>query len=583
MMSHAFSARPAVLVFAAVLIAGTAGAPASAALSKEDSLCRRYLGTRVRVLADTIVNEGRKCNRDRSRGRLDPSVDCNDPDSPTFPGLAKVARAADKVADIAAKKCSSGVSTPSANGYASCPTPCDTAVPSITSYDDVAACLVCLAKSEASTALDAVYGSSPAIQSQADDAWRCQNSYIGPEIRSYIKKRVIEQQKCQYKEDRGSIGSLDCQTADLTGAIGKKLAKLQAEVDKCSDQDLAVLTSCSATSTTEELSCLSNAAVAMADALFTDVYPEPSVPVSDCAADNLLDVSGAPGPGTGGGVVGNPVPQVSGSCDGTTVTVHSNGIPTYQYINITPNGLQEKSYSFTFPQFPAVAASPTNVPLLGTMGVAVNGVPLFGVNEGPQPASDAYGDPAAAMILDECGSHSAQQGTFHIHKIETKCLLQSEVTSFQPWNDPDPSPSEPSPIVGYAFDGFPIYGPYECTDASCTSVQEMRSAWDSTNYETGTVGCASSAACSNGYCADVMINGTQTTACVPRTCVWSNNAYTAKAGSQYLDQCNGHVGPNGDYHYHATATFPYILGCYRGTPTNNGGMGVQPGGSCPTN
>lgn len=23
-------------------------------------------------------------------------------------------------------------------------------------------------------------------------------------------------------------------------------------------------------------------------------------------------------------------------------------------------------------------------------------------------------------------------------------------------------------------------------------------------------------------------------------------------------------GPNGDYHYHATDTFPYILGCYAG-------------------
>ena len=49
----------------------------------------------------------------------------------------------------------------------------------------------------------------------------------------------------------------------------------------------------------------------------------------------------------------------------------------------------------------------------------------------------------------------------------------------------------------------------------------------------------------------------------------------------YLDECNGHVGPSGDYHYHTTATFPYILGCYRGTPTNNGGNGTPPGGSCP--
>jgi hypothetical protein len=275
------------------------------------------------------------------------------------------------------------------------------------------------------------------------------------------------------------------------------------------------------------------------------------------------------------------MPSLSASCGSSTVTVLSNGIPTYQYVALTPNGLQAKSYTFTFPRYPAIAASVTNVPLLGNVGVAVNGIPIYGVNEGPQPASDAYGDPIAANILDECGSHSAQQGTFHNHKMLVKCLTQAAVAVSQPWNDPDPSPSVPSPIIGYAFDGFPIYGPYECVDLACSSVQKMQSSWDNTGYQMGTVGCTSSMACSSGYCTDVSIAGAETTACVPKTCVWSNNDYSAKAGSQYLDQCNGHTGPNGDYHYHTTTTFPYILGCYRGTPTNNGGTGTPPGGSCP--
>jgi len=39
-----------------------------------------------------------------------------------------------------------------------------------------------------------------------------------------------------------------------------------------------------------------------------------------------------------------------------------------------------------------------------------------------------------------------------------------------------------------------------------------------------------------------------------------------------LDACNGHVGPttefpSGAYHYHATTKFPYLLGCYAGTPS----------------
>jgi hypothetical protein len=38
-----------------------------------------------------------------------------------------------------------------------------------------------------------------------------------------------------------------------------------------------------------------------------------------------------------------------------------------------------------------------------------------------------------------------------------------------------------------------------------------------------------------------------------------------------LDECNGHTGPTPDhpqgiYHYHVTASVPYISGCFRGTP-----------------
>jgi hypothetical protein len=32
-----------------------------------------------------------------------------------------------------------------------------------------------------------------------------------------------------------------------------------------------------------------------------------------------------------------------------------------------------------------------------------------------------------------------------------------------------------------------------------------------------------------------------------------------------LDECNGHTDATHGYHYHATATSPYLLGCYRGT------------------
>ena len=580
-------------------------------LDSSQTRCRKFLASRTQGLAETTTYQELACHKQRMLGTLAATVDCNDPDSAQFP-TERLSRIAGKVTSFVShvsKYCSS---TPSQLGFTLCASPCNTEVPALTTMEDVATCLGCLAKHEASTAVATDFGSNPPITTTRTDPWQCQNSDLGSGTYSYGRTRMNQQRACQYKEDSGRIGATDCRSADLNGKIATAASRLATKIDKCSDSDLGALTSCAATVSGAQ-TCVRNAVETLTDTLFDQIYPTipptptftptntptttytppatqtptltstpkatatatPTTAAGSCASANFLDVTGAAGPGSG-----YPTPSLSVSCNGSTVTVHSNGIPTYKYIAMTPNGLQAKSYTFNFPQTPAVAASTTNVPLLGNIGVAVNGIPIYGVNEGPQPTSDAYGDPIAAAILDECGSHSAQQGTFHNHELFVKCLIQSAVSSSQPWNNADPSPSDPSPIVGYAFDGFPIYGPYECTDAGCSSVQEMLSAWDNTGYQAGTVGCTSSAACSSGYCTEVMISGTQTTACVPKTCVWSNNHYTAKSGANYLDQCNGHIGPNGDYHYHTTSTFPYILGCYRGTATNNGGSGTPPGGTC---
>jgi hypothetical protein len=54
-----------------------------------------------------------------------------------------------------------------------------------------------------------------------------------------------------------------------------------------------------------------------------------------------------------------------------------------------------------------------------------------------------------------------------------------------------------------------------------------------------------------------------------------------------LDECNGHRGADGLYHYHLTATFPYVMGCYRGQVArenfDGGGRspGMGPGGRPP--
>ena len=275
-----------------------------------------------------------------------------------------------------------------------------------------------------------------------------------------------------------------------------------------------------------------------------------------CPAANFLNVAAGPGAGSG-----YPAPSLTVTCTATQVTVQSNGIPHYTFVAVTPNGLSAGTYVYNFPRYPVVAASPTTLPLLGNTGVTVGGMTLTGPNEAAFP--DPYGDPVANAITDNCYGHTAPGGSYHNHALRQKCLIPSGLVA-QPWNNPDPSTSARSPILAYGLDGFPVYGPYECTDATCTTVYEALSSFDNVGYQS--VDCTSSAQCNTNYaCALSMINGVQRKACVPKTYAWTNNQYSAKVGTQYMDQCNGHYGPGGDYHYHATATFPYAMGCYRGS------------------
>jgi hypothetical protein len=81
-----------------------------------------------------------------------------------------------------------------------------------------------------------------------------------------------------------------------------------------------------------------------------------------------------------------------------------------------------------------------------------------------------------------------------------------------------------------------------------------------------------------------MLDGAEVKACVSHTYVWDNNKCTKascdKGDGVYLDKCNGRIGSDGKYRYHATDTFPYVNGCYHGVAeTGTGGPGRGgPGG-----
>lgn len=259
-----------------------------------------------------------------------------------------------------------------------------------------------------------------------------------------------------------------------------------------------------------------------------------------CMASAFLDVSDAPGAGPE-----YPRPRVEASCEGGQLVVRSNGIPHYEFVQVTPNPLREQDHEFRVPSNPRLAEAPIPIPLLGSIGFAVNGVVIFGPNEGPVPTEEQFGDPVFNAIMDTCMGHTA--GEYHYHAMVQRCLSEGIADG------------DPSPVLGFGFDGFPIRGPWGCVDSACTEVVRYRSSWNKVRE--------------------------------PHQDAWDAYEFVEQNGNEYLDECNGHTGPDGDYHYHVTETWPYILGCYAGVPAGRpqrgrrrpalSGSGPGPGGPGP--
>ena len=80
---------------------------------------------------------------------------------------------------------------------------------------------------------------------------------------------------------------------------------------------------------------------------------------------------------------------------------------------------------------------------MGPIGVATNGVIFF------NPFDHIF-EADATWRLDRCCGHPSPRSQYHYHKYPV-CVKT-------PWSDEG---SDHSPVIGFAFDGFPVYGPYE--------------------------------------------------------------------------------------------------------------------------
>lgn len=104
-------------------------------------------------------------------------------------------------------------------------------------------------------------------------------------------------------------------------------------------------------------------------------------------------------------------------------------------------------------------------PILGALGVMVNGVNLFGVGSPcgfrapcPPTGLSNYVDAVISEghTLDTCGGHPSPTGEYHIHSAETLHTANGRLACSLPAD----VEGEHSKLLGWAFDGFGIYGEY---------------------------------------------------------------------------------------------------------------------------
>ncbi len=214
--------------------------------------------------------------------------------------------------------------------------------------------------------------------------------------------------------------------------------------------------------------------------------------------------------------------------DSTSLIIHTRGLPNHPTglfpatgfgLMGNPNYIIEQDSTYYLPLEPKEREGHTitdrrnsNHALnMGPIGIAANGIVFF--NPFDADSQDA------TNFMDSCCGHPNPFGQYHYHKYPI-CVNT-------PWSDDGDAHS---PLLGFAFDGFPIYGPYE----------------------------------SKGVMARDL------------------------SGENKLNGFNMHYDPQRGWHYHVTpGQFPYIIGGYWGSADRRDiqrprrGMGPPGGGRGP--
>lgn len=222
---------------------------------------------------------------------------------------------------------------------------------------------------------------------------------------------------------------------------------------------------------------------------------------------------------------------------------HSNAIPHHHFNDgerSFPNQVSAQDDRYEVSRTPQHAAAITALSLQLDNAILLNGVKVdilaagcFNVGNGKVGCNDMTTawryDPmykANGFEVDSHNAHSQPDGTYHYHGTPNAFY-------------PSDTAVQASPVVGFAADGYPIYGPY------IQQGEVIKKVTASYRLKSGNrpTGAGQPGGVYNGEFRD---------------------DYEYVEGLGDLDQCNG-MTYQGVYGYYITDSFPYVLNCFKGT------------------
>lgn len=234
--------------------------------------------------------------------------------------------------------------------------------------------------------------------------------------------------------------------------------------------------------------------------------------------------------------------------------VKCTGIPSYTIgpWAMNPNTPTNQNWVFKIARLPVPDPTPSAAGN-GQIGVLINGVVLFNGGDAMSYNNQNIWHRLAqyfeAVSFDTSGGHPSPQRSYHYH-INMKKLYSPDSTLH-------------SPILGYMFDGYPLYGPYSYANANGTGgIRRMRTGFVKRNITTRTTLPDGTVLPSNQW-------GPPVSTQYPLGCFTED--YEPATGSFDLDSHNGRFCvtpeyPAGTYAYFITIDqqrnpeYPYIIG-----------------------